>query len=1363
MAKKLLIGLAGLLILAVAAVLVAPSFIDWNVYKADIAARAKAATGRDLAIDGDISLALLPAPTLSAAKVRLANLEGGDAPDMATLEALRVRVALLPLLEGRIEVERIALVGPTIVLERLPDGRANWEFAGAAAPGAPTADSGGGGGAAPDIRFESVTIEDGTLVYRDLAAGTEERVEGLDADIAAESLRGPFRATGKARLRGVAADFDLSTGRLEEGGPAPLTVALEVGQAKLSFAGSATVAGADSAVAGQLKGGGPSLAALLEALAPGAGAGLPAALAAEFAIDGEVAAGPAAVEVRNLTLRLAELTASGAVSLLPGEPPRAKVALTMGHIDLDKLLGGAMPTAAVPSGTAPAPAGAAGFALPSDFAAEVDVAVEAIGYRGGMIGKARLIAALANGEVALTRLSALLPGGSDVTVAGVLGAEAGAPRFAGAVEASSDNLRGLLDWLQAVPPEVPSDRLRKTSLTARVTATPASLELADMDLRLDASRVTGGVVVALPQAGVRARPAFGIGLAVDQVNLDAYLPPPAAAPETAAAATPDAAPAGLPLGALAPLAGFDANLELRVANLTYNGQPLQGLHLDGTLQGGDLTLRDLSVKQFAGGKGALSGTLTGLAGTPRFDTRFNLSVSDAGKAAQLAGLAVAAPQKLGALRLGGTLAGGADDVAYDVTFSIAGIGADGAAKGKAVGFATGIPRVDTGLQLEARDAGPLLELAGLPGGAGSRLGAVSLSGTAASGADEVSYDVTLDLAGVGGHGQLAGRVTGLGGGGPRLDTRFDLGVKKPAPLFELAGIADPTGGKLGELAAAGTAAGGLDAIAVDVALKGLGGSATVAGTAATTPEPATFDLAVTANHPDLRQLVAALMPDYRPGAGQLGAFAFAVKAKGSTQAATLSDLRLEAGPSRLDGSVQFDAGGARPMVTAALRGNELDFSPFAAAAGGKPAASGTGGGGGAAGPGGRWSTEPLDLSTLDTFDGNLDFAADAVSLGDTRIDKPQAKLGLRDGILTVTQFNGAAYGGALDLTGRLAARGVPSASGRVVATNIEAGRLMSTGVMGGRVSGPVSLDADVQTVGVSMAELVGGLGGRGSVNGTITVLTQVEQQVGSALLNILGTKVKQVRGLTDTVNAVYGAFTGSPNALAGTFAVDRGVVVTDDLTLTGRDARALATGRADLPAWTLAMAADIYRQADPAQPYLTVNLDGALDAPNVKFTGAALSGGGAAAAPATGVQGILEQVVPGLAGTAPAAPAEGTATPPPAPPGGIVGGILQQIIPGVTAPAPVPAPAPAAATVPGATGIEPPPAAAVAPPPLVPAEPEPTTSEPAPLLVPAQPEPTTTEPAPGAGGAAPGAGGTAEEPGGVGGLLPQLFKLVPQQ
>ena len=126
----------------------------------------------------------------------------------------------------------------------------------------------------------------------------------------------------------------------------------------------------------------------------------------------------------------------------------------------------------------------------------LELAVDAIGYSGGVISDARLSAALSDGAIIITRASALLPGGSDLAIAGTIEAENGQPRFAGAVEASSDNLRGLLDWLKApMPAGVESDRLRKLSMTTRVTATPASVQVADIDLRIDSSRVTGGIAI----------------------------------------------------------------------------------------------------------------------------------------------------------------------------------------------------------------------------------------------------------------------------------------------------------------------------------------------------------------------------------------------------------------------------------------------------------------------------------------------------------------------------------------------------------------------------------------------------------------------------------------------------------------------------------------------------------------------------------------------------------------------------------------------------------------------------------------------------------------------------------------------------
>src|SRR5215468_2292595 len=128
MLKKLLIGVGVIVLVLVVAVAVGPRLVDWNAYKPRVAAAVRDATGRDLAIDGDVSLSLLPSPTLSVEGVRFANLPGGSSPDMARLRSLDVRVALMPLLGGRIQVTRVTLVDPVILLERLPDGRANWQF-----------------------------------------------------------------------------------------------------------------------------------------------------------------------------------------------------------------------------------------------------------------------------------------------------------------------------------------------------------------------------------------------------------------------------------------------------------------------------------------------------------------------------------------------------------------------------------------------------------------------------------------------------------------------------------------------------------------------------------------------------------------------------------------------------------------------------------------------------------------------------------------------------------------------------------------------------------------------------------------------------------------------------------------------------------------------------------------------------------------------------------------------------------------------------------------------------------------------------------------------------------------------------------
>jgi uncharacterized protein involved in outer membrane biogenesis len=1217
MLRKILFIVGGIVVLLVVAVLVGPSFVDWNQYKPQIAAEVEKATGRTLSIDGDLSLSILPAPTLTAEGVRFANIEGGSAADMMTLEALDVRVAFMPLLSGDIQVTSVTLVSPTILLEKLADGSANWEIqpagdADAAASDTAETDTAGtdtapGGSGGMQIGIDKVTIENGTLIYIDHAAGSEQRVESLNAEIAAPTLQGPFSLKGDAIAAGFPLGFDITTGRIVEAEPIDLSLALTLDEDAASLRFGGTVAtGEQIAVDGTLAGEASDLGAVMAALG---GASTPALEGKAFELSGTVVStqseAESAIRMDDLEVQLGDMTATGAFEATLGETMAIVTTLKMGRIDADALIeafGGTADGADGEDGTSET----AAFALPSGIDAAVDLSIDAVTLKGGVVNQVRLVAhLLPEGMLTIERFNAQMPGGSNLSLAGDVAPAEGVPSFAGVLEASSDNLRGLMSWLGVEAAGVPNDRLRNLTLASRVTASPDQIQLGEIDMRLDNSKIQGGVVIALPNAN-RSNPAFGVGLAIDQINLDAYMPPPG----TGEASDGDGA-AGNPLGGLAPLADINANVELRVGSLTLNGQQIEGLHLDGTLDGGTLTLRDLSVSQFAGGSGTVSGTITELAGAPRFDTRIDLDVADATRAMQTAGMADA-PAGLGRMTLAGTLAGGAEDVAYDLAFTIAGIGAQGSATGTAAGLGGGIPRIDTDFSLDAADAGPLFAIAGVPVPEGANLGALSLSGTAASGDDDLTYDVKLALSGAGTTGTFAGKVTDLSGT-PRVDTTLDLQAGDPSLLLALAGIEATGVETLGALGLNGSLSGNTDDMTLDVDLTAMGGSASIAGTVAAGETSTALDLTLSADHPELKQLLAALSPDLGASATGVGPLKFSGAIDGTTDNFTISNLDLTAGVTHVTGNASVDMTATRPQFTATLNGDTVDVTPFMGPGGG---------GGGGGGDGEQWSSEPIDRSALDSADGTIDLKAAAFIAGETRIDNLDARAILQDGVLTFERMTGNIYGGAINLTGtRITSRGTPTARIRAIANGLDSSELISGGLLGATFDGPVSFTGNFDTQGASMAELMNQLDGTGNVDGSIQVLTSTQQAIGSALLGILGQQVEQVRGIADVMNAVFSAFTGRANSLTGDFIVTDGVMQTDNTRFANDAASLLAQGTADLGAWNMDMLAEIYRQQSGDLPFMVLDLTGPMSGPNVALN--RRDGG-------TGEPtGLIEQLFPG--------------------------------------------------------------------------------------------------------------------------------------
>ncbi len=1065
--KKLLFILLGLAVVIVAAVFVVPGLVDWNAHKDRVTVEVEAATGRAMTIEGDISLSLLPTPALSASKISLANIEGGSADHLIKLEELRVRVALMPLLQGKIQVESFTLIEPEILLEELPDGRRNWEFqpseaastdasAGQAGDAAPS----DGGGLAGQIRFDRVEIEGGSLVIA--TPDFNDRIDDLDAQISADTLHGPYSIAGTAKVRGLAPRFNIAVGRLVTDGASSLSFEAFLGDAVLQFSGALSNHPGGSSLRGNLRVEGQSLSALASEMAGDAAAPLDRFTQA-FSLSTTVSADQKSVKAEKIALRLGDVSLSGELVAALADRPEISIDLAVKRLDLDDFFppnqtdepapievgeSEAVPTQ---SPTAPGAGREPAFALPSDVNVAVRASVEALVYRQQVVRQLRVEARLVDGELDLTRFIALLPGGSDVALTGKVTPGETGPRFDGSLEAASDNLRGLLAWIGVDVAAVPSDRLRKMSFSSQLAVTPEQLTATRLDLRLDVSRITGGVAIAL-----RERLGLGIGLKLDKMNLDAYLPPAQAgessdqqASQQAAfadgtAAADNTATENQPKpDALAHLAGFDANMDIKVGNLTYQGMPIHDVHLDGTLQNGALTVRQFRVGDVAGASGQFVGKVSGLEGTPSLDGRVDFDTRAAGRLAKLAGL-------------------------------------------------------------DAGAVGPIEE--------------ISVRADLAGSMEALSFD---------------GNVATLGG------------------TFNLTGLAKP--------------------------------------------EDGSFDFQFDAGHPSLPGLLhAAGAPvALNPALGQLE---FSARVSGTPLALRADDLRADFGGIKMAGAMQLDLSGDKPKLGLDLDTGDLRLDQILAQDSG-----GGGGQGGALHP--RWSRESIDVTVLENLDADLNIRSTAILAGGVRLDQATLVAVLRDAVVDLQRLSGVFYDGAVLASGRIQGGAALAAELDLGVKGMNLQRLLREFADNDRFSGPLDVKARLSSRGRSEADLVSNLSGEGEFSGGLIVKMKVEEQAATALLGLLGKKVKEVRGLSDATAVLFQAFAGPPSDIAGTFAVAQGLLTTRDTKISGRDATAETTADISLPAWQMDSRTTVYRSVDPQTPYLTAAVRGPINGPNVKIGG----------------------------------------------------------------------------------------------------------------------------------------------------------------
>ncbi len=830
--KKLLVGVFLLLALFIAAAVIGPSFINWNDYKAKIITAVHDATGRELAIDGDISLGILPAPALSARDVRLASLPGATSSDMLTLQALEIRLALAPLISGEFQVTSVRLIRPRLVLEVLQDGQANWQFHSTSSSSEAASADGGNKGAGLALSLDKLAVENAEVIYRDGRTGMEERLERIDLDGSAASLRGPFRFKGNTTARKLLLDFDLSVDGIAVGQPIGVRLNLKVagGKATAGFSGRIEALETAPRLSGHLNLAAPDVAALQNAMWEEAEAS--DILKQPLQLKASVEATAKAATLNDVDLTFGNLQAGGAVTVSLGEEPSYDLALAIGHLDLDRLLAGTengrRPAAGKSGDGAPDMAGGLLPAVPKNLRGSLVVTIEGLRYRGGVVSQVQLDAMADNGALRLERLSALLPGGSDLRLSGDARTADGGPRFDGKVELASNNLRGLLSWLDANPTAIPASRLATMVLTSDFNVTQEQARISNMNLRMDGTVVEGAATILL-----QARPSFGLALNIDRINLDGYIPSAGAADLSARADSDNAKSDGkvadkVASNPLAVLDKFDSNFVLNIDELAYNAAPIRGLSVELGLAAGKLVVRRAAVRDFAGANLSFSGSGEGFADKPEGKLKLRVRAKYIDGLARLAGMELPVPPKrLQGLTLDGRIEGDADHLNFDIKTTLAGL--RGAANGTASDL-MGRPSAELKLELSHKSLAALSRTFDLGIKPLARADTpVSLRGNAKGDGRALALDLAMHLAG--GEVKAKGSVDAL-----ENEAKFDLtanAAHKDLVLLLAALGNDLEAGRKspGGLTLASRVKGGGDAFEL-MAVQGKIGATTLAGSGA---------------------------------------------------------------------------------------------------------------------------------------------------------------------------------------------------------------------------------------------------------------------------------------------------------------------------------------------------------------------------------------------------------------------------------------------------------------------------------------------------------------------------------------------------
>jgi AsmA protein len=337
--KLLLMIGAGVVAVAVVALIAVNLLISADAVRDRVAARIKEQTGRELTVNGTTSLMFTPGPHIVITDAAFTDPEARAGTADFSVARLVLDLDLTGLLTRQVEAKRVVLERPVLTVRLGSDDRADAP-AKRKEPGVGVAKP-AGDQPQRDVKLQDVRIEDGTVLIAYDDKGTERRIEHIAANLSLPTITDPLTGTGKLDWKDQTVDFSFeltSPADLRQSRPARLVLAIDTPAIAARFDGNVSTRpklsgeGQLSAKAHSI----PSLLAWMREKPPSATAIGDGELASHLAWKDD--------EITFSAARFALEHASGqgeAVVTLQSPRPHIRAALALDNLDLNPFLSSA--------------------------------------------------------------------------------------------------------------------------------------------------------------------------------------------------------------------------------------------------------------------------------------------------------------------------------------------------------------------------------------------------------------------------------------------------------------------------------------------------------------------------------------------------------------------------------------------------------------------------------------------------------------------------------------------------------------------------------------------------------------------------------------------------------------------------------------------------------------------------------------------------------------------------------------------------------------------------------------------------------------------------------------------------------------